>query len=187
MAQELQILENGSLDISTLNKNINNSYVELKIVCKRIKTKTNEFNSVKVVMPLDVYDIDGTYKGNYNVKVDLRFMRKAFKREGLDVASPEDLTTGSLFVLASKIQAPRDEYRPQYKKDKEGNLILDEDNNPIIEYPTAWVKDMGVLGFIPYIASQDAFTPKKKKHQEAQDAEVEDVNTFDEEASSQTE
>ena len=180
MAQELQVLENGSLDISTLKKNVSNAYVELAIVCKKIKAtvkgKVKEFNTAKVVMPLDTYDVDGNYKGFFNKKVDLHFQMDAFKTPELDVASVEDLTTGSLFVLASKIQAPT-EYRPRYATDEDGNIELDDNGNPIIEYPVAWVKDNGVVGFIPRVASQEQFTPKKRTHNDAVDAESGEVRS----------
>lgn len=186
MAQELIIKEDGTIDVASLNKSIENQYIAIAIKCKNLKSsKGNVFKSIKGYMVLDTYDIEGNYLGNFAKWLDVKFLKVAFKTQNLsDITDIDSLQTGTLYVLAKYLQAPN-VYRPYYKTDKEGNFILDEEGNQVIAYPEIWIKG-GICGFIPYTPSQDKFN-RKVKAQNVQDAEVEDVKTFDEEASSQTE
>lgn len=176
MAQELIIREDGSFDVSSLNKTIENQYIAMGIRVSKVKaSKGNVFKSVKAYMCLDCYSVDGDYEGEFSRWIDVHFTRDAFKNTQCDIKAIDDLQTGTLYVLSKNLQAPSS-YRPEYEKDKDGNEVLDSDGERKIKYPQIWVKG-GIIGFIPYAPSQDKFNRKPKKHNEAVDAETGEVKS----------
>jgi len=173
MAQELIIREDGSFDVSSLNKTIENQYIAMGIKVSKVKVSNgNTFKSVKAYMLLDCYNVDGDYEGEFLRWIDVHFTRDAFKNTQCEIKAIDDLQSGTLYVLAKNLQAPTT-YRPKYEKDKDGNDVLDADGERKIKYPQIWIKG-GIVGFIPYAPSQDKFNRKPKKHEDAKDAEVTD-------------
>lgn len=130
------------------NKKVGNKVLCLTIKCKRIKdeAKKLDFNSVKLLKHLPAYDIAGNNLGKKNRWIDLHFTKGAFKAVEADceVHSAEDLMTGFLYVKAFGVQSPS-----TYK------VTVDDDGQPV--YPVAWIKDNAVVGFEPYVSSQDEF------------------------------
>lgn len=173
MAQELIIREDGSFDVSSLNKNIENQYIAMGIKVSKVKaSKGNIFKSVKGYMCLDCYNVDGDYEGEFSRWIDVHFTRDAFKNTQCEIKSIDDLQSGTLYVLAKYLQAPS-VYKPEYLKDDEGNEVLTTDGERVIKYPQIWVKG-GIVGFIPYAPSQDKFNRKPKKHADATDINFEE-------------
>lgn len=175
MAQnELVLNENGVIDTSKLNKKVDNSYLQIGIKCKKMKTKDGKKNflSVKAYMELECYDIDGTYEGFKSRWIDVHFTQDAFDGvdSNCDIKKIDNLQTGTLYVLSKYVQAPT-----RYQVREEAN------DEGVIEkiYPAIWIKG-GIVGFIPYTPSQNSFNRTIKKHQDAQDAEVEVEPELDE-------
>ena len=114
-----------------------------------------DFNSVKGMLYLPVYAINGKgdliFKGNHNRWLDVHFTKVAFKGvpNECDIHSPEDLSTGTLYVRLKGIQTPS-----KYVVTK------DEDRDDI--YPEIWVKH-SVVGFVPYTPDKDVFKYHKSE------------------------
>lgn len=174
MAQELLIID-GKIDVSSLNKNIENQYIAMgiKVATKKKSDGKGTFKSVKAYMVLDCYDIDGNYEGENVRWLDVHFTKDAFEDSmSPNIKSIESLSTGTLYVLASKLQAPT-VYRLSYKTDENGVEELDKDGERIVKYPVIWLKG-GICGFIPYVPEQDKFNRKPKKHEDAKDVDFEE-------------
>lgn len=149
------------LEAKDLNKNNSNRVIRIQIKCRKIKKDGNSFNSVKGLKHIPVIE-DGVNLGKKNRWLDVHFMRKAFTKD-CDIASPEDLTTGFLYCKASLVQSPR---TYMVKEDEEtGELV----------YPTIWLKDGAVVGFEPYVSSQDEFEYHEDDAVEAEVVEAEPV------------
>ena len=150
MANEIKIYDNKGkeIDAASVNKGfIQNQYRRIQITCStKPKKDGGTFKSIKGMMYLDCYSPDGLYLGKNMRRLDVHFTKTAFKGcpAECDVHTPEDLTTGFLYVLAKGIQAPS-----RYQ------VTIDEETGKP-KYPSIWIKE-GVVGFEPYVTSQDAF------------------------------
>ena len=137
---DLVLKNEGSVEVVSVVSNI----IKITIKCKKIKLEKNSFNSVKALMYLPVYDNDGNYLGKYNRWIDMHFTKDAFKTAPEGISSVDDLSTGTLYVEASSIQAPN-VYR-----------VKEDENTGELSYPTIWIKG-GIKQFEKYVVSQDAF------------------------------
>ena len=137
---DLVLKNEGSVEVVSVVSNI----IKITIKCKKIKLEKNSFNSVKALMYLPVYDKDGNYLGKYNRWIDMHFTKDAFKTAPEGISSVDDLSTGTLYVEASSIQAPN-VYR-----------VKEDENTGELSYPTIWIKG-GIKQFEKYVVSQDAF------------------------------
>lgn len=168
---ENQIVENKNTaeiveDRTIYNKNVGEKIYAISIKCKRVKTNKVNFNAVSGLMYLPVIK-DGVDIGEANRWLNVRFTKNAFNDtpEECKVRSIEDLTTGTLYVKAIKIQAPS-RYEP----------TVNEETGEV-EYPSIWIRG-GIVGFEPYVVSEDKFAyHKKEKSIEAEATPVE--ATFD--------
>lgn len=168
---ENQIVENKNTveiveDRTIYNKNVGEKIYAISIKCKRVKTNKVNFNAVSGLMYLPVIK-DGVDIGEANRWLNVRFTKNAFNDtpEECKVRSIEDLTTGTLYVKAIKIQAPS-----RYE------LTVNEETGEV-EYPSIWIRG-GIVGFEPYVVSEDKFAyHKKEKSIEAEATPVE--ATFD--------
>ena len=150
MANEVKIYDAAGKEIeaSVVNKGfIQNQFRRIQIVVQtKNKSTGGTFKAVKGYMYLDCYSPDGAFEGKNMRKIDMHFKKDAFKNcpAECSVHTPEDLSTGFLYVLAKGIQAPS---KYQVTVDEETGLPV---------YPKIWIKE-GIVGFEPYVASQDAF------------------------------
>lgn len=153
-------------DRTIYNKNVGEKIYAISIKCKRVKTNKVNFNAVSGLMYLPVIK-DGVDTGEANRWLNVHFTKDAFSDtpEECKVRSIEDLTTGTLYVKAIKIQAPS-----RYE------LTVNEETGEV-EYPSIWIRG-GIVGFEPYVVSEDKFAyHKKDKSIEAEATPVE--ATFD--------
>lgn len=123
--------------------------IRIAIKCRKMKTLDGkkEFNSIKGMKHLRVYDEDGVDIGKKNRWLDLKFTMDAFKvdkQETRNFDDVMDLTTGFLYVKAKYIDSPRT-YR--VKEDAETGEL---------KYPEIWIKG-GIAFFEPLVAEQDEF------------------------------
>lgn len=162
MANEIVKNENVEVEVVTdvkdiidYNAKVGDDVVGLSIKCKRIKGDDYDFNSVKGMLYLPVYAINGKgdliFKGYHNRWLDTHFKKVAFKSvpNECDIHSPEDLTTGTLYVRLKGIQTPS---KYVVTKDEDGNDI----------YPEIWIKS-DVVGFVPYTPDKDVFKYHKSE------------------------
>ena len=153
-------------DRAIYNKNVGEKIYAISIKCKKVKTDKVNFNAVSGLMYLPVIK-DGVDTGEANRWLNVHFTKDAFKNmpEECKISSIEDLTTGTLYVKAGKIQAPS-----RYE------LTVNEETGEV-EYPQIWIRG-GIVGFEPYVVDEDKFTyHKKDKSIEAEATPVE--ATFD--------
>ena len=173
-----EIIKNENVEVTIIdevkevidyNAKIGDDIIGLTIKCKRIKKGDLDFNSVKGMLYLPIYELnkkgDLVYKGDGNRWLDVHFMKIAFKGvpNECDVHSPEDLTTGTLYVRLKGIQVPS-----KYV------ITKDEDGNDI--YPEIWVKN-SIVGFVPYTPNKDVFKyhkPEKIIEYDEETGEIKD-------------
>ena len=160
-------------DLVDYNTKIGEDVIGLQIKCKRIKNDDVDFNSVKGMLYLPIYELNKkgelVYKKDGNRWLDVHFKKVAFKGvpNECDVHSPEDLTTGKLYVRLKGIQVPN---KYVVTKDEDGNDI----------YPEIWVKS-DVVGFIPYTPDKDVFNYHKPERVIEYDEETGEVTEDDQE------
>lgn len=148
------------------NAKIGEDVVGLTIKCKRIKDdkKGIDFNSVKGMLFIPVYELnkkgDPVYKGDYNRWMDVHFTKVAFKGvpNECDVHSPEDLTTGTLYIRLKGIQVP-------------SKYIVTKDEDGKDVYPEIWVKH-SIVGFVPYTPDKSVFEYHKPEKVSEEDPET---------------
>ena len=144
--------------------------IGLQIKCKRVKNDDVDFNSVKGLLYLPVFELnkkgDLVNRGKKNRWLDVHFKKVAFKGvpNECEVHSPEDLTTGTLYVKLKGIQTPS-----KYV------ITKDEDGNDV--YPEIWVRS-DIMGFIPYTPDEDVF----KYHDTSRELDFEDDEDEDTES-----
>ena len=103
-------------------------------------------------------------------RISVHFKKVAFKDEkgeNSHVSDIEDLQSGYLFVKAKGLRKPSI-YKLRYERDEDGQIVYDDDGNAKIKYPEIWI-ERGVLGFIPFVTSQDDLNVDDEK--EVVDAE----------------
>lgn len=89
-------------------------------------------------------------------KLSVHFKKVAFKDEkgeNSNVSDIEDLSSGYIFVKAKGLRKPS-VYKLRYERDKEGNIIYDDNGEAKIKYPEIWI-EKGVLGFIAVVTAQE--------------------------------
>ena len=159
---ELALKNEGSVEVVSVVSNL----IKITIKSKKIKLEKNSFNSIKALMYLPVYDNDGNYLGKYNRWIDVHFTKDAFKTAPEGIASIDDLSTGTLYVEASYIQAPS-VYR-----------VKEDENTGELSYPTIWIKG-GINQFEKYVVSQAAFNYHENDNQKLIDATDTDKVTIE--------
>lgn len=178
MSNEVVKNEAVNVEVVEANKEVKVNYnaklgddvVGLQIKCKRVKNGEVDFNSVKGLLYLPVYEFnkkgDLAFRGYKNRWMDVHFKRTVFKNvpSECDVHSAEDLTTGTLYVRLKGIQVPT-----KYI------ITKDEDGNDV--YPEIWVRS-DVVGFIPYTPDKDIFN----YHNTAKEIDFEDDEDSNEES-----
>lgn len=155
-----EVVDSKEINISKLVELQQSSYIKMRVYCEMQETDGNRWNKVKAFMFLPCYDINGKYLGKFNRWLEVHFRRDAFKKsKDSNVSDIEDIVSGDLYVYAKDVDAPR-KYQPKYAKDKDGNVIIQSKGKhkgePKVEYPTIWIQG-GIIGNIPFVASQDAF------------------------------
>lgn len=145
----VEVVDNTSVIDYNVKKELN--IVGLTIKCKKIKLQGKpDFNSVKGMLYLPVYDKEGVFKGHHNRWIDVHFKQDAFtnnKGEGLEITSPQQLTTGTLWVRLKGVQTPS-----KYQVTEGQN----EDGTTKDVYPQIWIKS-DVVGFTPYTPDEEVF------------------------------
>lgn len=167
-------------DLVDYNVKIGEDVIGLQIKCKRIKDdkKCIDFNSVKGMLFIPVYELnkkgDPVYVGDKNRWLDVHFTKVAFKGvpNECDVHSPEDLTTGTLYIRLKGIQIPS---KYVVTKDEDGKDV----------YPEIWVKN-SIVGFVPYTPDKDMFKYHKPEKVIEYDQETGEVKDDDPETQSFT-
>lgn len=160
-------------DLVDYNAKIGEDVIGLQIKCKRIKKGDMDFNSVKGMLYLPIYDLnkkgDPVYKKDGNRWLDVHFTKVAFKGvpNECDVHNPEDLTTGTLYVRLNGIQVPS---KYVVTKDEDGKDI----------YPEIWIKK-NIVGFVPYTPDKDMFKYHKPERVIEYDEETGEVTEDDQE------
>lgn len=127
----------------------------LKIAVRKAKTPAGKlFNSISGYVKLPVYDGD-EYIGTKVKRISVHFRKGAFKNSA-NVTSPEDeeFKSGYLYVKAKGLRIPN-AYRITEEKDKDGNVIYNEDGTAKLKYPEIWVES-DVLGLQAFVTSQNA-------------------------------
>lgn len=158
-------------DLIDYNAKIGEDVIGLQIKCKRIKNESVDFNSVKGMLYLPVYKLnkkgDQVYEGDKNRWLDVHFTKVAFKGvpNECDVHSPEDLTTGTLYVKLKGIQTPS---KYVVTKDEDGNDV----------YPEIWIKN-SIVGFVPYTPDKDMFKYHKPEKVIEYDEETGEITEDD--------
>lgn len=172
MANELVNATGEVVEAKSFNKNLGNRVIQISIKCRKIKKADGKgtFNSVKGLKYLTVIDEEGVNIGKHNRWLDVHFKRDAFKNipSECEVTSPEDLKTGFLYVKASAVQSPRT------------YVVKEDEETGELKYPCIWIQENGIVGFEPYVSSQDEFT-----YHEADKSIVEveeDFEQYDEES-----
>lgn len=122
-------------------------------VTKGRKKDGSTFNKVYTFVIMDTYTKDNRYVGKQVHKVEMHFKKTAFKGAS-NVHSPEDLSSGYLFVRVEGCKVPT-VYRIGQKKDKDGNVLKDEKGNIIPKFPEVWIES-DILGLEPFKVTQDA-------------------------------
>ena len=127
----------------------------LKIAVRKAKTASGKvFNSISGYVKLPVYDGD-EYIGTKVKKISVHFRKGAFKNSA-NVKSPEDeeFKSGYLYVKAKGLRIPN-VYRVTEEKNKEGEVVYNEDGTAKLKYPEIWVES-DVLGLQAFVTSQNA-------------------------------
>ena len=162
----------------------------LKIkVTKGKKKDGNLFNKILGYVKLPVFEGIGDEATLVGVKVkaiSVHFKKGAFKGSA-NVSSPEDdeMKTGYLFVRARGLRIPK-VYRLQYEKDKEGNIVYDDNGEAKIKYPEIWIES-DILGCQAFVTSQSALDvdDEEAKEETVIDAETGEVVEAEDEDISQ--
>lgn len=123
--------------------------IRISIKCRKMKTKDGkkDFNSIKGLKHLRVYDDEGVDIGKHNRWLDVHFTQDAFsvdKQPTRNFDNLMDLTTGFLYVKAKFIDSPRT-YR-----------ITEDKDTGELKYPEIWIRG-GIAFFEPLVAEQDEF------------------------------
>ena len=127
----------------------------LKIAVRKAKTASGKvFNSISGYVKLPVYDGE-EYIGTKVKKLSVHFRKGAFKNSA-NVTSPEDeeFKSGYLYVKAKGLRIPN-VYRVTEEKDKDGNVVYNDDGTAKLKYPEIWVES-DVLGLQAFVTSQNA-------------------------------
>ena len=147
------------------------------------KDDGSTFKKVTGYVILDIYEgieDEAKFVRRGIKRISVHFKKVAFKEEAgenLNVHDIEDLQSGHLFVKAKGLRKPSI-YKLRYERDKEGNIVFDDDGNAKIKYPEIWI-ERGVLGFIPFVTSQDDLDVENYKD-DSIDAETSDVKVDEE-------
>ena len=147
------------------------------------KADGSTFKKVTGYVILDIYEgieDEAKFVRRGIKRISVHFKKVAFKEEAgenLNVHDIEDLQSGHLFVKAKGLRKPSI-YKLRYERDKEGNIMYDENGEAIIKYPEIWI-ERGVLGFIPFVTSQDDLDVENYKD-DSIDAEASDVKVDEE-------
>ena len=147
------------------------------------KDDGSTFKKVTGYVILDIYEgieDEAKFVRRGIKRISVHFKKVAFKEEAgenLNVHDIEDLQSGHLFVKAKGLRKPSI-YKLRYERDKEGNIMYDENGEAIIKYPEIWI-ERGVLGFIPFVTSQDDLDVENYKD-DSIDAEASDVKVDEE-------
>lgn len=131
------------------NDKAGDKIIRISIKCRKMKTKDGkkDFNSIKGLKHLQVFDDEGVNIGKHNRWLDVHFTQDAFKvdkQESRNFDDVMDLTTGFLYVKAKYIDSPRT-YR-----------ITEDAETGELKYPQIWIKG-GIAYFEPLVAEQDEF------------------------------
>lgn len=123
--------------------------IRISIKCRKMKTKDGkkDFNSIKGLKHLQVFDDEGVNIGKHNRWLDVHFTQDAFsvdKQPTRNFDNLMDLTTGFLYVKAKFIDSPRT-YR-----------ITEDKDTGELKYPEIWIRG-GIAFFEPLVAEQDEF------------------------------
>ena len=144
--QEVEIINEVN---PVFNDKAGDKIIRISIKCRKMKTLDgkNEFNSIKGLKHLRVYDDEGVDIGKHNRWLDVHFTQDAFsvdKQPTRNFDNLMDLTTGFLYVKAKFIDSPRT-YR-----------ITEDKDTGELKYPEIWIKG-GIAFFEPLVAEQDEF------------------------------
>lgn len=178
-----EIVKNESLEMEIVeerkpvidyNIKVGDDVIGLQIKCKKIKNDNNDFTSVKGLLYLPVYklqDDEMVFEGKKNRWIDVHFVRTAFKGtpKECEISTPDDLTTGTLYIRKKGIQVPS---KYVVTKDEDGKDV----------YPEIWVRS-DIVGFIPYTPDDDMF----KYHEPIQEGKISVTEEDKEETQSFTE
>ena len=173
--------------------------LKISVSTKTNKATQNKFKAVKGYVKLPCYDEEGAFIGVKVKKVSVHFKKKAFDKAE-NVKSIDDLKSGYLWVVAKDLQSPS-RWQATIKKDKDGNEMYDANDEAIMEYPTIWISDNGIIGLQEFVASQDALNVDEESNvvdaEEVKDEEIkadedtgeiiEDYNPDDENESEEVE
>lgn len=102
----------------------------------------------------------------------VHFKKVAFQGSA-NVHNVEELKSGYLYVKAKGLRIPSN-YKLKYKRNKEKEIIYDDNGEALIQYPEIWVEE-GVLGLEEFVISQSALNVDDVKD-EAIDVKPEDVS-----------
>lgn len=176
--QEIQLVENSkynAISQNVLNQNYGDLIVKISIYVETRKKKDG--TSYPYISAKGKYNIieNGEIKDKSMKWVDLHFTKEAFKKDCSDllqVHTPDDLSTGWLFVKAKYVQKGKNyEVKEAYwlndKHEKLTSEPLDENGNELEPafskngkrlnvYPNMWIKG-GVIAFQPKVVSQEDF------------------------------
>ena len=146
----------GNVELPDFNAvNLGEEPRRLKVAVRKGKTESGKlFNSITGYAKLPVYDGE-EYIGIRVKRMSVHFRKGAFKNSK-NVTSPEDeeFKSGYLFVKAKGLRIPS-VYRITEAKDKDGNVIYNEDGTAKLKYPEIWVES-DVIGLQAFVTSQGA-------------------------------
>lgn len=158
------------------NENADAEVRRIKIVCETgTKKDGGTFKKVYGLVVMDTYstkDFENyTALGLQVHKLRIGFQKKAFDK-AKNVRSIESLQGGYLYVFEELAHIPTT-YKLRYKKDKNGNYILNDKGEKIVKFPEIWLDDYSIIGLEKFRVSQDALDVDafNAKNQDVIDAE----------------
>ena len=168
MANEVIVKKNNSVGIVSTNMELPN-FKELnlgdeprKLMIRVENGKQSDGGTFKKVYGYIICDIyegiedEAKFVRRGVKKLSVHFKKVAFKDEkgeNSNVSDIEDLSSGYIFVKAKGLRKPS-VYKLRYERDKEGNIIYDDNGEAKIKYPEIWI-EKGVLGFIAVVTAQE--------------------------------
>lgn len=170
MANEIQNTQNEVVEVveskevkPAFNDKAGEKIIRISIKCRKMKTRDGkkEFNSIKGLKHLPVFDDEGVNIGKHNRWLDVHFTQDALKTDKQETRNFDDindLKTGFLYVKAKFIDSPRT-YR-----------ITEDKETGELKYPEIWIKG-GIAFFEPLVAEQDEFDYVEPESKNAIDAE----------------
>ena len=135
------------------NQEVNGDIRRIKVSTEIVNKKGGTWKKVYGYVIMETYSKD-KYVGQMVHKLQCHFRKKAFSKAE-NIHTPEDIENGLIYFDVNNASIPT-VYKVRQAKDKDGNLLFNEDGTPKMKFPEIWFEDDSIIGLQVFKVSQDA-------------------------------